>query len=480
MNSLSTHPGAAGLTGFRNTVGVMALVLALFQGCPAYGQGNPDSSPNPDASASKEAKFDSQGEATLILQHLFGFKSPYQGLNSLTARSQTDLSTTATMYLGDRVAPNLELYINPELAWGNGVSGSLGLAGYSNGDIIGQPVLRSYPYLARYFVRWRVPMPHIGRGESASEPEIQAGRAPNIIAGKVPSHRLVITAGKFAASDIFDVNSYANNPRTQFLNNAFVNNLAYDFAEDTRGYDLGLSAVWVNPNWIVRFGTFAMPTAAGGSDFAYDPSRSHSEQLEGEIHTHLLHDKQLGPAIFRLLTYRNVGDMGSYSDALEARLMGMPPDVSTVTRNGAVKYGFGLNFEQPLSADSATGLFGRLGWNDGSTESFMYTDCDRFLSFGLQVGGSWWKRKDDRVGVALAQSDLSSTHAQYLEAGGMGLDVGDGALSYGSERILESYYSYQISKPASVSLDLQYIQNPGYNRDRGPATLLAARLHYAF
>jgi carbohydrate-selective porin OprB len=160
--------------------------------------------------------------------------------------------------------------------------------------------------------------------------------------------------------------------------------------------------------------------------------------------------------------------------------MGMPPDVSTVTRNGAVKYGFGLNFEQPLSADSATGLFGRLGWNDGSTESFMYTDCDRFLSFGLQVGGSWWKRKDDRVGVALAQSDLSSTHAQYLEAGGMGLDVGDGALSYGSERILESYYSYQISKPASVSLDLQYIQNPGYNRDRGPATLLAARLHYAF
>ena len=444
---------------------------------PKSGEQSQEGKPLPQISP--EARYDHQGEATFLLQHLFKFRSPYEGPNSLRSRDETELSDTYTLYLGVRLVRNLEVYIDPELAWGNGISGGLGLAGYTNGDIIGQPVLRPYPYLARYFVRWRVPMPHLvkhaGEEEAAQE---QVGRAPNIIAGNVPAHRLVIQVGKFAVSDVFDTNAYANNPRTQFMNNAFGNNLAYDFAEETRGYDLGLSAAWVNPNFAVRLGTFAMPTTAGGPDLAYNFPDNHSEQLEFEIHPELIPRKL--PAVFRFLAFRNVGDMGRYRDALAAAKPGLPPSTVAVEHPGEVKYGFGVNFEQALADGGNTGLFGRLGWNNGATESYNFTDCDRFLSLGAQIAGTLWRRKDDRIGLAVAQSDISSAHRDYLAAGGMGLNVGDGKLSYGSERILETYYSYQLSKPLSLTLDYQYIANPGYNRDRGPVSVLSARVHYTF
>lgn len=428
---------------------------------------------------SPEARYDYQGEATFILQHLFKFRSPYEGPNSLRSRDETELSDTYTLYLGARLIRNLEVYINPEIAWGNGISYGTGLAGYPNGDIIGQSTLRPYPYLARYFVRWRVPMPHFFKhaGGETSETEL-TGRAPNIIAGPIPAHRLVIQLGKFAVSDVFDTNAYANNPRTQFLNNAFGNNLAYDYAEETRGYDLGLSAAWVNPDFVVRLGTFAMPTTAGGPDLAYNFSNSNSEQLEVEIHPQMIPRKL--PAVFRFLTFCNMGNMGSYHDALAAAMPGLPPSTVTVEHPGEVKYGFGLNFEQALVDGGNTGLFGRLGWNNGSTESDNFTDCDRFLSLGAQVAGTPWRRKDDRVGLAIAQSDISSAHRDYMAVGGLGLDVGDGRLNYGSERILETYYSCQLTKPLALTLDYQYIANPGYNRDRGPVSVLSARVHYTF
>ncbi|HLK56964.1 MAG TPA: carbohydrate porin, partial [Chthonomonadaceae bacterium] len=301
--------------------------------------------PKPLPQLSPEARYDYQGEATFILQNLFQFPSPYAGPNSFRSRQETELSHTYTLYLGARVVNNLEVYVNPEIAWGNGISEGQGLAGYTNGDLIGQPSLRPEPYLARYFVRWRIPMRHIGAHAGGEHiREVQAGRSPNVIAGDIPAHRLVVTVGKMSIADIFDVNSYANNPRTQFMNHAFGNNLAYDYAQETRGYDLGAAVVWVNPTWAVRFGTFAMPTSAGGPDLAYDWQHDHSEQIEGEIHPQLLRWKNAPPTIVRLLAFRNVGDMGQYRDALAAQQAGLPPDITTVQRQGAVKYGFGLNF----------------------------------------------------------------------------------------------------------------------------------------
>ena len=439
----------------------------------------PEAKPLPQLNP--DARYDYQGEATFVLQSLPKFHSPYEGGNSFGPRTETELTHSYTLYLGARLVKNLEAYINPEMALGRGLSnGSQGLAGYVNGDDIGQPALRPEPYLARYFLRWRIPMKHLGAHEGSEEArETQSGRAPNIIDGKIPIHRLVVTVGKFAIADIFDVNSYANNARTQFLNNAFGNNLAYDYAEETRGYDLGAAIAWVNPSFAVRFGSFAMPTTAGGPDLAYNLSQDHSEQLEVELHPRLLRGSK-PPLIARLLGYRNVGNMGRYRDALAAQAAGMPPDISAIRKRGSAKYGFGLNMEQALGDGGATGLFARLGWNDGATEDFAFSETDRFLSLGGQLSGAHWGRKDDKVGVAFANSDITAAHKAYLAAGGQGFVLGDGKLRYGSEQIIEAYYSYQFTKLLALSLDYQFINNPGYNRDRGPASVLALRTHLTF
>lgn len=448
---------------------------------PAQGQEEKPPASKPLPQLNPDARYDYQGEATFILQNVFRFHSPYEDAGSFRSRNETRLSHTYEIFFGARLVKNVEVYINPEIAWGNGLSEGSGLAGYTNSDLIGQPSLRPEPFLARYFVRWRVPMPHIGaHGGSEETPTTEeTGRALNVIAGTIPAHRLVIQVGKFGVSDVFDVNSYANNPRTQFLNRGFSNNLAYDFAQETRGYDLGASVAWVNPGFAVRFGSFAMPTSAGGPDLAFNLSHDHSEQLEVELHSQLMHAPR-PPLVLRLLGYRNTGNMGRYRDALASRQRGTPPDVAAVRRRGAVKYGFGVNFEQALADGGNTGVFGRLGWNDGATESFAFAEADRFLSIGAQLSGRHWGRKSDRIAVAIAQSDLSAAHKDYLTAGGQGLALGDGRLRYGSERTLEAYYSYQVSKPLSLSLDYQYVSNPGYNRDRGPASVISMRAHFTF
>jgi high affinity Mn2+ porin len=422
------------------------------------------------------ARYAFQGEATFILQHLFAFSSPYAGPNSLLARQETELTHTYTLYLGARPTPRFEVYINPELALGNGVSAGEGLAGYSNGDLIGQNSLSPEPYIARLFVRWRVPLRRKRTPKQAQN--VQSGT--NLIGGDLPASRLVITAGKYAISDQFDVNSYANNARIQFFNDAFVNNLAYDMAAETRGYNIGLMVSWVNPGFALRLGTFAMPTTAGGPDLAYNFANEHSDQMELTLHPRLLGGHAAMPMIVRLLAYRNVATMGRYQDALQTQSAGMAPDITTVRRSGAVKYGFGLNFEQALGDGGATGIFGRAGWNDGSTESFSYAEADRFVSFGGQLSGAHWGRPNDVLGVGAAQSDVSGVHKAYLAAGGLGLSLGDGKLNYGPEQILEGYYAYQLSKAATLSLDYQFINNPGYNRDRGPVNLLGLRMHLTF
>lgn len=366
--------------------------------------------------------------------------------------------------------------MNPEIALGNGVSSGAGLAGYSNGDLIGQPSLRPEPYIARAFVRWRIPLRR--RGAPKQTQGVNPGT--NLIGGNPPASRLVIAAGKLAISDHLDVNTYANNARIQFLNNAFINNLAYDKAADTRGYNFGLIVSWIHPAYALRLGLVAMPTTAGGPHLAYNLADDHSEQMELELHLRLFEGRSAQPLIVRLLAYRNKGTMGRYQEALQAEQAGTAPDISAVRRRGAAKYGFGLNFEQGLGDGGTSGVFGRLGWNDGRTESFCYAEADRFLSFGGQLSGAHWRRKEDVLGVAFAQSDLSALHKAYLEAGGLGLSLGDGRLNYGPERIAEVYYAYQLSGAASLSPDYQFINNPGDNRDRGPVSLLTLRLHLTF
>jgi hypothetical protein len=473
--------GCAALFAAMGTAAALAQDTAQNPGGaekpPPGEEKKPAAKPLPQISP--DARYDYQGQATFVLQHLFKFDSPYEGPNSFRSRDETELSHSYTLFLGARLVKNLEIYINPEIAWGNGLSNGTGLAAYVNGDLNGQPTLRPEPYVARYFVRWRVPMPRLGKYTGKAEaPAVLTGRSPNIIEGLVPVHRLIIQLGKLAVTDVFDINSYANDQRNQFLNTAFVNNLAYDSPQEPRTYDLGGTVAWVNPGFSLRFGEFAMPTVPGGPDLAYGLDRSHSEHLELELHPRLLR-APMPPSTLRLLGYRNTGTMGRYRDALDAQPAGMPPALEGVRRSGQVRYGFGLNFEQALADGGDTGVFARLGWADGALESIT-SEADCAFSIGAQLSGAHWGRKEDRIGFAFGQSDIGGAHRAYLAAGGEGLSVGDGRLHYDSERVLEAYYLFHVRKALTLTLDYQFVANPGYNRDRGPASVIALRTLLAF
>lgn len=201
---------------------------------------------------------------------------------------------------------------------------------------------------------------------------------------------------------------------------------------------------------------------------------SFGDQLELE------HSHRLGgwPGRLRLLAYRNRAEMGGYRDAIaDAEASGTTPDI-TATRKPRVKHGFGVNLEQGLTA--ASGVFARASWNNGEAEEFAFTEIDRSISAGVSVKGAGWERPLDTLGFALVKNGLSAAHRDYLAAGGLGFFLGDGALRYRTEDIIESYYSLNVARYAWISADFQRIFNPGYNADRGPVTVFSARLHCEF
>jgi high affinity Mn2+ porin len=67
-----------------------------------------------------------------------------------------------------------------------------------------------------------------------------------------------------------------------------------------------------------------------------------------------------------------------------------------------------------------------------------------------------------------------------FDAGGTGILAGDGALNYGWEKIIEIYCDFQIWKGIHGTLDIKYIENSAFNRDRGPVTVFGARVHWEF
>ena len=108
------------------------------------------------------------------------------------------------------------------------------------------------------------------------------------------------------------------------------------------------------------------------------------------------------------------------------------PDVAAARQQTRVKYGFGLNLEQQLTAHCR--MFARAGWNEGRYESFAYTEVNQTMAAGAQWSGAAWKRRADKVGVAAAWNAISGDHRRYLELGGTGLLLGDGRLTYALNR----------------------------------------------
>ena len=407
-------------------------------------------------------------QATVIIQRLAPFRAAYNGPMSLTDAGDQQVSDTYGLYLGGRLARRLEGYADLEMARGNGISHASGLAGITNGDVLRQGTadLGNGPYVARLFLRYTVPL--------GSEVDTVT-RSIDQLAGTVARARLEIAAGKFAASDLFDVNRYANSTRTQFLDWGLFQNTAWDFAADTRGYTNGVAVSWIGSHGALRVGSFQMPRLANGNVFDSDLRRARGDNVE------LAANVLPAGGVVRLLAFVNHARMGDYAEALAVgRSTGALPSIVADDRPDRVKRGVAVNVEQPLADGGETGAFLRWGANDGRTESFVFTEADGHLSGGVQLAGSHWGRALDRVGIAGLRHSLSDVHRDYLAAGGIGFLLGDGALRYGPETFVESYYRLQIGTSVQLSPDVQYIWNPGYNRDRGPAVVstLRANLRY--
>ena len=406
------------------------------------------------------------GQTTVVWQYHPRFHSPYEGSESLHHEHDDAVSHSYDLYVGVRVLPWLDLYVNPEMIRGGGVGGGIGLAGYTNGEVIRNPQAGQDPFLSRAFLRATLPL-----GDARET----VGGDLLQIAGERPTRRLVLTGGVLGTTDVFDTNRYASSTRTEFLNWSFITNTAYDFAADTRGYTRGAALEWIDERWTLRLGAFQMPTIANGVDLDGDLLHSHGDQAELELRPRLWPDR---PTVVRLLGYVNHARMGSYREALAlAAREGTTPDVTATRRRGRVKDGVTVNVEQPITAGGETGLFARGGWNDGHTETFAYTEADWTASLGLQLGGAAWHRAGDRVGVAVAANGLSDPHADYLARGGVGFELGDGRLRYRPETVLELYYLLRPLPWIALTADYQLIVDPGSNADRGPVSVVGVRLH---
>lgn len=405
---------------------------------------------------------------TGIDQHQYSLRSPYAGPLSLHPKSDTEQTHTFGLYFGVQLPAHFQFYADIEKFDGEGVSGATGLGGLTNGDVVrsGSISLPKRPYMARHYLRYEIPL---------GDATVDLDRAQDQLPAKEFKRRLEFKLGKMAVPDDFDKNRYNNSTRTQFMNWSLWDNSAWDYAADTRGYTNGFVAGFVGAAWAVHYGVYEMPVVANGQALDKSLMRSRGENLE------LMLDPVPDRWVLRLLAYRNTARMGSYRNAIAAAVeTGQPPNVQADDRNGRHKTGYGVNVEVPLADAGETGLFARYGWNDGHNESYAFTEVDRNLQLGGQVSGEHWGRPKDRLGLAYVIDGLSQDHRDYLAAGGSGFVLGDGRLNYGTERVLEAYYSFQPITHVSISPDFQVIVNPGYNRDRGPAKFVSIRLHLEY
>ncbi len=437
----------------------------------------------PDPSADKDdalsifprhqwGRFWISGQANFIEQGHGDFRALFSGPNSLRNTAEHAGSRIFTLYTAARLSDSSDLVFHLEEASGLGISNSLGLAGYTNIDVVripgeGSP-LSTAPYAARLIFRYVVPLSH----------EVEETEPGPLGALKtLPKRRIEFRIGRFALPDFVDVNAVGSDSHFQFMNWTLVNNGAWDYSADTRGYTWGAYAEYHDVYWSLRFVEALMPKIANGIDLDWDVRRAHGQNLELELRPKIFAKRD---TTIRLLGYRNVADMGNYREAIHAFLAHQTatPDIIASRQQGRTKNGVGLNLQQDIT--SILRAFLRLGYNDGHNESFAYTEDDQTVSFGADLRGEPWSRKNDKIGVAFVSNGLSRDHREYLALGGLGFLLGDGALIYGRETIVESYYTAHVWRGVFAALDLQHVNNPGYDRARGSVWVPGLRLHLEF
>jgi high affinity Mn2+ porin len=416
----------------------------------------------------KTSRYWLSGQANFIFQTHPPFHAPYSGKNSLSPKYEKATSRVLTLYTGVRLNNSTELLVDIEEAGGAALSTGLGLAGAPDLDIVRNPLLSKAPYLGRGMIH---------KVFALSKDKIENSRSFLSLFDELPRRRLEIRFGKFSMVDFFDLNSVGSDTHFQFANWTVDNNGAYDYAADTRGYTVGLTAEFQDRNWGFRLAEALMPKVANGIDLVWRPWQVHAENFEYELRHGLIPKKG---GVVRMLAYTNYANMGIYREAVTQFKHGLVPvpDITHHPWHITRKYGFGINLEQNLTRNLTA--FARFGWNNGKTESFAYSEVDQTFVGGVGANGGWWHRRYDRAGIAFVTNAICKDHQMYLADGGQGFLLGDGALDYGRENIVETYYTAHVWRGIYVAPGLQHITNPGYNRDRGPVLIPSFRLHLEF
>ncbi len=426
---------------------------------------------------SETSRFYIAGQANIIFQAHGPFHSPYEGPNSLLARGEYKPSLLGTLYLGAQLRrdPRTETdaLFNLETAAGRGISEALGLAGFTNLDVVRNPTLGSVPYMARAQLHQTI---------GFTDKLVESTRTPFSLATLVPERRLEFYVGKMSLPDYLDINSIGSDSHLQFMNWTVDNNGAWDYAADTRGYTYAAVAEYDDKVWSARYALALMPTVANGIDLVWNLRQASGQNWEFELRKPLL-GSLLPPdrkGVVRVLGYVNHAHMGLYRVANQAFVSGEDPtpEITKHETYGAVKYGFTFNAEQELTSNLRA--FTRVGWNEGQHESFAYTEVDQTVEFGGDYSGRAWSRPYDKLGVAFVSNAIKADHQAYLKLGGLGFLLGDGKLNYAREDILEGYYNLHTWRGVYYALDLQYIDHPGYNKDRGPVLVESVRMHVDF
>ena len=399
---------------------------------------------------------------TIIVQGYPGFSAAYFGPNSLPNGGQVRETISLDLFAGARLWPGAEAHVNGLMWQGFGLADTEGIEAFPNGESFRLGTGVPNVTFARVFMRQTFGFG--GEQETIEDDQLT-------LAGKQDISRLTLTVGKFSAKDIFDNNAYANDPRTQFMSWAFMANEAWDYPADSLGFETGMALELNQPVWTVRYGFFQMPKVSNG--MAQDQNYLKAWGQVAEFERRYLINSH--PGAVRFLAYLNSANMGSYQEAVDNPAR--PADI-VATREYRYKYGFGLNAEQEVVTN--IGVFTRLGWANGKTEAWTFSDVDHTATLGLSVKGAAWCRPDDTFGLACAFNGITSVHQQFFAAGGLGILAGDGALTYGWEESLETYYDFKVWKAVHVAVDYQFVNNPAFNRDRGPVSVFAARVHWEF
>jgi high affinity Mn2+ porin len=400
-------------------------------------------------------------QATYVGDWHSSFPAQYSGPESLDTHALSAETVSADLYFGARLWKGAEFHLDGLFWQGFGFNRTLGIEAFPSAEAykIGSATGNVCP--ARVFIRQTIGLG--GEEQPVADDSLH-------LAGQQDISRLTITIGEISVLDIFDQNSYAGDPTTQFLNWALVGNEAWDYPANSLGYITGLAVELNQPGWTARYGFFQMPRVQNAMAIDQQYLQGWGMVTEFERRFAL----RGHPGAVRFLAFLNRADSGTYADAVDSPVR---PAV-VLDSHYCLNYGFCLNSEYELTKGVAA--FSRLGWNAGQVPDWCYADVSRSGSVGVSVNGDFWHRPNDTFGLAGIVNGISRIQREFLADGGLGILAGDGTLNYGLEQTLETYYSVGIWKNTSATADYQYVVNPAYNTVRGPVSILGMRLHWEF